>query len=397
MTVLYEPVPAEAQRLNALLGGVHTVTTIEDLHTILAEDREELLVVIGAGTDRIEALRFAQRMRVSRPALGVVLLRMSVDADLLAEALRAGVREVVDGQNPVAIREACARSLELSQQLRKAASAVGDTHHSTPHTDGTVVTVFGAKGGSGKTTITSNLAIALAAGGANRVLLIDLDLAFGDVAIMLQLVPERTIVDAVAMADRLDETGLRSLLTPYGPGLDTLLAPPGPTDGDRINRALVGELIRLASTMFDYVVIDTPPAFTDQVLAAMDATHQYVLVTAPDIPTLKNLRVTLDMFDLLGYPQERRLVVLNRSDTRVGLTMADIQRVIRTPIAAHVPSSRDVPVSVNRGIPLMVDNPGHPLSKAVRELAETKLGAVVTPVAKQPAGRRRLLSARKGG
>ena len=89
--------------------------------------------------------------------------------------------------------------------------------------------------------------------------------------------------------------------------------------------------------MFDYVVVDTPPQFTDQVLAALDASHHYVLVATPDIPALKNLRITLDMFDLLDYPRERRLVVLNRGDAKVGLTAADIDRVLRVPIAAHDP------------------------------------------------------------
>ncbi len=121
--------------------------------------------------------------------------------------------------------------------------------------------------------------------------------------------------------------------------------------------------------MADFVVIDTPAQFSDHVLAAFDMSDVHVLVATPDIPALKNLRIAMDMLDLLGLPKESRVVVLNRSDARVGLTGADIERVLQTPTSAHVPSSRDVPISINRGVPIVVDKPNHPVSKAIRELA----------------------------
>jgi pilus assembly protein CpaE len=403
MTLLYEPAPGDAHQLGVILGGsATTVTTLDDLTALLTADGDELLVVLGAATDRGEALRFAVRQRISRPALGVILLRNEVDTQMLSDALRAGVREVVVASDVAAVRDACARSLEVSRQLRRAALSAAGGHVSGAATaDAQVITVFAAKGGCGKTTVATNLAIALSNGGKQRVCLIDLDLAFGDVAIMLQLRPERTIADAVSMADRLDETGLRALMTPFCPGVDTLLAPSGPTEGEHITRSLVSEVLRQCCRMFDYVVVDTPPQFTDQVLAALDASHYYVLVTAPDILTLKNLRVTLDMFDLLGYADERRLVALNRADARVGLTAGDIQKVIRVPVAANIPSSRDVPIAINRGIPIMVDHGSHPVSKAIRELADrTRPAQQAAANPKQPAqhsaGRRRLFSGRKG-
>jgi pilus assembly protein CpaE len=257
-----------------------------------------------------------------------------------------------------------------------------------------VISVFAPKGGCGKTTLSTNLAVALAAASHARVCLIDLDLAFGDVAIMLQLVPDRNIGDAVAIVDRLDETAVRSMLTPYRPGVDTLLAPATPAEGEKITRRVVTEVLRIASTMFDYIVIDTAPAFNEQVLAALDASHQYVLVTAPDIPTLKNLRVALDTFDLLAYPDDRRLVVLNRADAKVGLTNADIARVLRSPIAANIPSSRDVPVSINRGVPIVVDSPSHPVAKALRDFVQVSL-LTGAPRSVRPE-RRRLFGSRKG-
>lgn len=379
MTILYEPLRREAQRIAVVLGNdVHTTSEGPDLIRLLNEYPHEETVVLGPGVDLGDALAIAAEYRRSRPALGFVLIRDGVDVGVLNEALRAGIREVVPAEDPHAVLAACARSVELSRQM---APATGQSGGAAP--TGKVITVFSAKGGCGKTTLATNLAVALAAGGARRVLLVDLDLAFGDVAIMMQLVPDRTILDAAT--EHVDELTVRSALTSYGPGLDTLLAPTGPAEAERVNQRAVSQILELARGMFEYVVVDTAPQFTDHVLTALDMSHAHVLLTTPDIPALKNLRITLETLDLLELPKESRLIVLNRSDAKVGLTGSDIDRVIRVPIALHVPSSRDVPVSINRGVPIMLDNPQHPVSKVIREFALTRLG---TPAPQRGAARR---------
>jgi pilus assembly protein CpaE len=383
MTILYEPHRRDAQQFAVLLGSdVHTAAAPADLANLLNQYPAESLVVLGPGVELGDALAVAAEYRVSRPTLGVVLIRDRLDVGLLGEAIRSGVREVVAANDPAGLLAACARSIEVSRQMgpvvpRRASLGVAEF-------DARVITVFAAKGGCGKTTLASNIAVALAAGGARRVGLIDLDLAFGDIAIILQLVPERGIADAVGLGDGLDETSIRAMLTPYAPGMDTLLAPAGPAEAERITQGLVADILRIARGMFDFLVVDTPPQFTDHVLTALDASHVHVLLTTPDIPALKNLRIALDTFDLLDLPKENRLVVLNRADAKVGLTASDIERVIRVPIAAHVPSSRDVPVSINRGVPIMVDNPQHPVSRAVRDFA---LGRLAAPTVGEPASR----------
>jgi pilus assembly protein CpaE len=384
MTILYEPHRRDAQQFAVLLGSdVHTAAAPADLASLINQYPTEMLAILGPGVDLGDALAIAADYRVSRPSLGVVLIRDRLDVGLLGEAIRAGVREVVAANDAAGLLAACARSVEVSRQM----GPVNPRRGGLPGViefDARVITVFAAKGGCGKTTLATNIAVALAAGGARRVGLIDLDLAFGDVAIMLQLIPERSITDAVGMGDQLDETAIRTMLTPYAPGLDTLLAPAGPAEAERVTQGLVADVMRLARGMFDFLVIDTPPQFTDHVLAALDASHIHVLLTTPDIPALKNLRITLDTFDMLDLPKESRLVVLNRSDAKVGLTPADIERVIRVPISAHVPSSRDVPVSINRGVPIMVDSPQHPVSKAIRDFS---IGRLSSPVIAEPVSR----------
>jgi pilus assembly protein CpaE len=135
----------------------------------------------------------------------------------------------------------------------------------------------------------------------------------------------------------------------------------------------VSELIRVAKRYYDFVVVDTPPAFTEHVLAAFDNSDLLVLIATLDIPAVKNLRLTLDTLDLLGNPKDSRIVVLNRSDAKVGLKAEDVVSAIRQEIAVMVPSSAAVPASVNRGVPIVLDEPRHAVSLAIKELADSHL------------------------
>jgi pilus assembly protein CpaE len=189
----------------------------------------------------------------------------------------------------------------------------------------------------------------------------------------MQLDPVRTIVDAVPMAGHLDVTGAASLLTRHRPGLHTLLAPVAPGDAEKVSAALVTELLGVLRTMFRYVVVDTPAHLSEHVLTAMDVSARHVLLATPDVPALKNLRVTQDMLDLLSYPREARTIVLNRSDSNVGLSADDVERVLRAPIAAHIPSSRAVPLSINNGTPIALANRDHPVSRAIARFADQYL------------------------
>ncbi len=369
MPILCEPTASARELVLSIGGQVRAADTLHSVAQMLEHDPAETLVVIGPDTPVGEALTFASTLRLIRPAVGVVLAREYVDVNLLTQALRAGVREVVQAGDAAALNAACQRSYEVSMRLLSTTPPPERPHGK----EGQIVTVFAAKGGCGKTTLAINLAVALARHSDRRVCIVDLDLAFGDVAISVQLDPARTIVDALPMAGHLDSTGASSLLTRYQPNLEMLLAPTTPGDAEKIPPALVGELLAVLRTIFDYVVVDTPAQFSEHVLTAMDNSAHHVLLTTPDVPALKNLRITLDMLDLLSYPRQIRSVVLNRSDSKVGLSLEDVERVVRWPIAAHIPSSRDVPISINKGTPLTLASPGHAASQAISRFAQQRL------------------------
>lgn len=389
MTLVLETNPVTALALQASMGPVvQPVNGLPGLARMLGEDPLQDLVVIGPDFDLASALQFAESQRVERPSLGVILVRTGIDANLLGAALRAGVREVVEAGNLQALHEACHRSAELSRRVR---IGMGDDRPLAEQRLGRMITVFSAKGGCGKTTVATNLAAALATSGAGRVCLLDLDLAFGDVAIALQLFPTRTIADVVGLQHSLDETAVRSLVTVHGSGLEVVAAPLEPGAVERIPASLVTDLLGVLKTMYAFIVIDTPPAFTDHVLAAFDQSDEYILLATLDVPALKNLKLTMETLSMLDYPRDRWRIVLNRSDSKVGLGLEDVQKAINAPIALEVPSSRAVPASINRGVPIVLDAPTHPVSAAIRRMAANQLPVGATA----PRDRRGFL--RRGG
>ena len=231
--------------------------------------------------------------------------------------------------------------------------------------------MFSPKGGVGKTTLAVNLALALSEKGAKRVALVDLDLAFGDVAITLQLFPARTIADTVHLESGLDFTVLEPLLTDYRGQLSALVAPVQPDAKDSIPPSLVGRILSLLKANFEYVVVDTSPSFDEYALQAFDETDEMLLVTTLDVPTLKNVKVAVETLDLLNFPKPRRRLILNRADDKVGLTAEKVETTLGMSISQAIPTSSQVAHATNSGEPIISAQPRHPVSQAITKLARS--------------------------
>lgn len=388
MALLVEADQDTAARLSSAIGATTVLDSLASLRRELDASDDDL-VVVGPDADLDTVCEIAAGQRIAHPARGFVVVRRRVTAAILADALRAGIREVVSADDMTSLNEACRTSLALSGQVRGAQHLPGGNASAT----GKIVTVASSKGGVGKTTVATNLAATLARLG-HRVCVVDLDLAFGDVAIALQLFPTRSMADAAAV-DHLDDTAMRALLTPHSGGLDALLAPMEPTAVETIPPETVTTVLAKLKEMYDYVVVDTPPAFTEHVLTAFDVTDTLLLVASLDVPALKNLRLMLQTLDMLDFPADRRLVVLNRADAQVGLSVEDAAKVLGSPIGVQIPSSRAVPASINRGVPIVIDEPAHPVSQAFGKFVKLRFPRTTAAV---PTGsdRRRLAFLRRG-
>jgi pilus assembly protein CpaE len=368
------PIIVESSRTNADVflsatgSGSRVVANLDELKRSLADFPDEYAIVIGPSVDLEAAASLADTLRVTRPTVSVILIRRRVDTSVLAEALRSGMREVVDERDLTGLGAAVKRA----EQVWLAINGAGE---SSSVTQGQVITVFSPKGGVGKTTLSVNLALALSRNGARKVCLVDLDLAFGDVAITLQLFPARTIADAVHLQSGLDYTVLEPLLTDYRDVLSALVAPVQPDAKDTIPAALVGRLLGLLKSNFDHVVVDTAPAFDEYVLQALDETDELLLVTTLDVPTLKNVKVAVETLDLLNFPKPKRHLVLNRADDKVGLSPDKVESTLGMKIAAAVPTSSQVAHATNSGEPITIASPRHAVSQTLVKFASSLAGA----------------------
>ena len=373
--IIVEPVEAGAAWLAHALAGLdqrilRTGGADEAMGAIATEGREVLATLIGSGLDDEAALGLAARLQQAAPEVAVVLLRERESGQMLRSALRFGVRDVLGASSDAdTVRASTARAIELATTLRGrlAAAAGSEGPGASRDRTGEIITVFSAKGGCGKTFLATNLAVALAATGS-EVALVDLDLHFGDVAIVLQLFPTRTIQDA-AREHGLDAGTLRSYLTPHPAGVWALAAPTEPPVADTVSASAVSTILKLLRSSFAHVVVDTPAAVTDQVLAAFDESDAIALLATLDVPSIKNLKLTMQTMERLRYPPSRVRVVVNRADSRVGLRLPDVEKILGTPVDLTIPSSRSVPISVNKGNPVLLEEPRGNVAEAIRRLA----------------------------
>src|SRR5262249_45291424 len=236
---------------------------------------------------------------------------------------------------------------------------------------GRVITVFSPKGGTGKTVTATNLATSLAKYEQKRTLLIDLDLQFGDASIVMGLEPEKTIFDLVVAPGELDFEKLAGYTTKHPCGLDVLPAPLRPEDAELVTESKITRLLEVARECYDTIVVDTSPFFHGPMLATLDRTDELIVLIGLDVPTLKNVRLALQTLELLSFPAHRARFVLNRSNSKVGLSKKEIEAALKVEIANEIPSERVVPISVNRGNPAVLAEPGSDYTKAVRALAKS--------------------------
>jgi pilus assembly protein CpaE len=293
----------------------------------------------------------------------VILLTRTPDLGFATRAFAAGVEDVV--VLPQMIDTLAFSVRKLAELARRADGHTSEEGHAT---DGTVITVFSPKGGTGKTVLSTNLAATLAAERKERVLLVDLDLQFGDAAIMLGVDPERTICDLAKDPGQLDSEKLAAFTVHHPSGLDVLPAPIRPEEAELVSDEKVVRLVEVARGAYDTVVIDTSPFFYGPLLELLQPTDHLLLLCGLDVPTLKNVRISLRTLDLLGFPRGRTRLVLNRVTPNVGLTREDVERTLELPVEFEIPNDPAVARAVNRGAAPALLDAGSPFGVAIRNV-----------------------------
>ncbi len=402
MTAILETDAAQRGILQAMLHGSTVVGSMDDLMTYIQQAPHEFAVVIGPTITTDEAGAFAQWARINRPDLGVILLRNSVDATTLSIALRSGMREVVQSKDLAGITTAVQRARSVGTaigqtmqgEVQAAAAQARDRMVAEVEAErvaaeapqGKLFTVFSTKGGVGKSLVATNIAVALSQRD-HKVCLVDLDVNSGDVAIMLQLSPNRNVNDLVAFGGGIDEGAIESLLTKHSSKLSVVAAPVHLDSPDQASGEDIGKLLDGLKAMFEFVVVDTSGVFDDQALAALDRTDTIVLVGTLDIPALKGVKLATSTLDLLNFPRDTWKFVLNRADAKVGLTAEEFESTLGLKADATLVSSREVLAAVNRGEALVSAYPGNANSKAIVSFA-AKLANADAPHGSADTGRK---------
>jgi pilus assembly protein CpaE len=354
---------------------------LQEAWATLEETQTDVLVIACAGHSE-KALLFidnAVKQEAGRPV--IVLVEGSPEG-FVRRAFEAGADDIV---------ALPAKSDEVRFAFEKALARKAGAAGPSAVGSGKMVVILGPKGGTGKTLTAVNLGVALAAEG-KHVALVDLDLQFGDLGLALGLRPERTLHDLARSGGSLDAAKLDSYLATHSSGVRVLMAPTRPDQASAINTALLRDVYTVLAATYDFIIVDTPPGFTPEVIAAIDRSTYVCAVTMLDSLSLKNTKLGLETLDLMGYDQSRVSLVLNRADTKVGITPEDVLAIIGREPDVLVPSDREIPRSVNDGNPITSSKPSSRAAGAFRGLAQAYLRAAEPEVASrngQPRAARR--------
>lgn len=327
------------------------------------------VLILGPGVPVEGSLKLASVMDLQYPEVSVVLATPNTPETVL-QAMRAGVRDLLDpGADPDTIRVMLERA-SLAAAGRRRGLAPQASEHADHGGAGRIIAVMSPKGGVGKTTVATNLAVGLGQTSPMGVVIVDLDLQFGDVASGLLLEPEFTITDAVMGAASQDSMVLKTYLTVHPAGIYALCAPRTPVEMDQITAANVSHLLDQLRQEFRYVVVDTAPGLGEHVLATLEQATDAVWICGMDVPSIRGLRTGFQILEELNLIPEQRHIVLNMADRRAGLSLKDVEATIGAPVDVVLPRSKTLPFSTNKGVPVLQEGNRDAVSKGLRKLVD---------------------------
>jgi len=383
--LIVDDIPETRDHLSRLLGLERDLDvagvagTGEEAIKVAMELRPDVIVmdINMPGMDGVAAAEIiSQRL----PTSPIIMMSVHGEADQLKRAISAGAREFLvkpfsGDEFSASIRTVFERELARRTQFESSLPAVPTPVNPSDAGEHQVVAIFSPKGGAGRTTIATNLAVALHRETGARVCLVDANLQFGDVGVLLNLNPkDRSIAEAVETGEP-DGDIIDSCVIDHSTGIRVLLAPPSPEGADLVTPQYMRLIIEHLRIGHEYVVIDLPSGLSDLSLAVMDVADTILVLTALEITTIKNVRLFLEVAEQLEYTHAKVRLVINRADAAQGIRIADVEASVRRPIDGTIVSDGRLSVlAVNRGVPFVVSHPDSVLSRDVIKLARTLAG-----------------------
>jgi len=346
------------------IGWVQSATAAEELliHAFGPMD----VLVLSPEVKEPDALGLAEFVGRQAPGTAIVMVRDHTWNGLLPAAMRAGIRDVVDmTQGAEELRDAVERAVVWAANLRSVAIARPESHGGQR---GRILSIFSSKGGAGKTFLTTNLACAIADVTGEDTAVVDLDFDMGDVFTYFGSEPVSNIPDLMALGEGAEHDRIRNVGLQVADHVWAYGAPADPTAEAPAGEA-IGKFLRAMRNDFPNVLVDASVDYSDSALVCFDLSEVICLITSLDVVGVKHLGKAIDTLLQIGLPRDRFRVVLNRADSKVGLNAGDVERVMNVQVDAMIPSSRLVPTSLNKGRPVVLDEPASEVAVAVRQLA----------------------------
>jgi pilus assembly protein CpaE len=329
----------------------------DDWQAFLAQPSDVVIVACAEGDET--TTHMVDRAVKHRPDRPVVVLSQSSPNGFLRQAFEAGADDIITLPQT---SEEVAFTLQKVIARRKGQFIPGKPPAS-------LITILGPKGGTGKTLTATNLAVVLAQR-EKDVILLDLDLQFGDIGLAMGLSPERTITDLMKAGPPFDHEKLDRHLLKHPSGVKVMIAPTRPDQAGALSIDYLRDIYAALRTMSDYVIVDTPPGFTAEVIATIDVSSDICMIGMLDSLSLKNTKLGLETLELMGYETRNVTLILNRADSSVGIIPEDVATIIGRPPDVSVPSDREIPRSINEGMPIVTTKPGSGASRAFEALAD---------------------------
>jgi pilus assembly protein CpaE len=383
--LIVDDIPETREHLSRLIGlerdldVAGTAGTGEEAIKIAMELRPDVIVmdINMPGMDGVQAAEIiSQRL----PTCPIIMMSVHGEADQLKRSISAGAREFLvkpfsGDEFSASIRSVFERELSRRTQFEASLPAVPAAVMPSDDGEHQLIAVFSPKGGAGRTTIATNLAVALHRDTGARVCLVDANLQFGDVGVLLNLNPkDRSIAEAVETGEP-DGDIIDSCVIDHSTGIRVLLAPPTPEGADLVSAHYMRTIVDHLRTGHEFVVVDLPSGLSDLSLAVMDAADTIIVLTALEITTIKNVRLFLEVTEQLEYARAKVRLVINRADAAQGIRIADVEASVRRPIDGTIVSDGRLSVlAVNRGVPFVVSHPDSVLSRDVTKLARSLAG-----------------------
>jgi pilus assembly protein CpaE len=324
-------------------------------------------IVFTADVPVARSLSMAAEVHAVRPDIDMVLIA-AVEKQIMLDAMRVGIRDVGSSIEDPAVLANLRNRLDARADASRTTTTPMQPQAPVDFSSRTI-TVLSPKGGVGKTSISTNLTVALAQHSPMEAVLVDLDLQFGDVSTVLDLKPTHTLQDAFDLGVR-DNLLLKTYLTVHPGGFYVLCGAESPAANDKVTGDQVAQLLRQLQDQFRYVIVDTAAGLDDATLAALECSDDAVMVTTMDVACLRSVQKEMELLGELGLLPGSRHLVVNFADKTSGLRIKDVEAVIGAPVDVVLPRSKEIPLASNRGVPLLISTKSGPFVKSIRLLSK---------------------------